>query len=120
MYAPAGKLGVVIDTPDNGAPVVQTVKDTGPVTNRVRVGDKLVVVDNKEVRAMTAIKVSKLISRKSSNVNRKLTLIWHVPVGGVEAAPVRGGVCVFVFRVWRLVWSWKRRSTLSMMCISLF
>jgi len=78
VYAPAGKLGVVIDTPDDGAPVVHAVKDTSPISDRVQVGDKLVAVDGEDVRAMTAIKVSKLISKKSTNPSRKLTLIRHV------------------------------------------
>lgn len=78
IYAPAGKLGVVIDTPDDGAPVVHAVKDTSPIANKVQVGDKLVAVDDEDVRAMTAIKVSKLISRKSNNASRKLTIIRHV------------------------------------------
>jgi len=78
IYAPAGKLGVVIDTPDDGAPVVHAVKDTSPIAEKVQVGDKLVAVDDEDVRAMTAIKVSKLISRKSNNASRKLTIIRHV------------------------------------------
>ena len=78
VYAPAGKLGVVIDTPDDGAPVVHAVKDTSPISDKVQVGDKLVAVDGEDVRAMTAIKVSKLISKKSTNPSRKLTLIRHV------------------------------------------
>jgi len=78
VYAPAGKLGVVIDTPDDGAPVVHAVKETSPIASKVQVGDKLVAVDDEDVRAMTAIKVSKLISRKSNNASRKLTIIRHV------------------------------------------
>jgi hypothetical protein len=78
IYAPAGKLGVVIDTPDDGAPVIHAVKDTSPIFNKVQVGDKLVAVDDEDVRSMTAIKVSKLISRKSNNASRKLTIIRHV------------------------------------------
>jgi len=78
IYAPAGKLGVVIDTPDDGAPVIHAVKDTSPIVNKVQVGDKLVAVDDEDVRSMTAIKVSKLISRKSNNASRKLTIIRHV------------------------------------------
>merc|ERR1719232_1101164 len=70
VYAPSGKLGVVIDTPDDGAPVVHAVKDASPIATRVQVGDKLVAVDDEDVRAMTAIKVSKLISRKSNNASR--------------------------------------------------
>jgi len=78
IYAPAGKLGVVIDTPNDGAPVVHAVKDSSAIASKVKVGDKLVAVDDEDVRAMTAIKVSKLISRKSNNASRKLTIIRHV------------------------------------------
>ena len=75
IYAPPGKLGVVIDTPDEGAPVVHAVKDSSVIADKIRVGDKLVAVDDEDVRSMTAIKVSKLISRKSANPSRKLSLI---------------------------------------------
>jgi C-terminal processing protease CtpA/Prc len=73
--APAGKLGVVIDTPDDGAPVVHAVKDSSVIANQIQVGDKLVAVDDDDVRSMTAIKVSKLISKRSANPSRKLTII---------------------------------------------
>jgi hypothetical protein len=78
VYAPAGKLGVVIDTPNDGPPIVHAVKDTSPIADKVQVGDKLVAVDDEDVRDMTAIKVSKLISRKSTNASRKLTIIRSV------------------------------------------
>lgn len=75
IVAPAGKLGVVIDTPDDGAPVVHAVKDTSVIADQIQVGDKLVAVDDEDVRSMTAIRVSKLISKKSNNPSRKLTII---------------------------------------------
>lgn len=75
INAPAGKLGVVIDTPDDGAPVVHAVKDSSVIADQIQVGDKLVAVDDEDVRSMTAIKVSKLISKKSANPSRKLTII---------------------------------------------
>jgi C-terminal processing protease CtpA/Prc len=75
VFAPPGKLGVVIDTPDDGAPVVHAVKDSSVIADKIDVGDKLVAVDDEDVRAMTAIKVSKLISRKSANPSRKLSII---------------------------------------------
>lgn len=75
IYAPAGKLGVVIDTPDDGAPVVHAIKDSSVIADKLQVGDKLVAVDDEDVRTMTAIKVSKLISRKSGNPTRKLSVI---------------------------------------------
>jgi hypothetical protein len=75
VFAPPGKLGVVIDTPDNGAPIVHAVKETSVIYGRVQVGDKLVAVDDEDCRSMTAVKVSKLISRKSANPSRKLTIV---------------------------------------------
>lgn len=75
INAPAGKLGVVIDTPDDGAPVVHAVKDSSVIADQICVGDKLIAVDDEDVRSMTAIKVSKLISKKSANPSRKLTIV---------------------------------------------
>jgi len=75
VLAPPGKLGVVIDTPNDGAPVVHAIKDSSVIANQLQVGDKLTMVDDDDVRSMTAIKVSKLISRKSANATRKLTII---------------------------------------------
>jgi len=81
IFAPPGKLGVVIDTPDDGAPVVHAVKETSVVVDKVKVGDKLIAVDDEDVRTLTAIKVSKLISRKSANPSRKLTILRITPMG---------------------------------------
>eukprot|EP00567_Pseudictyota_dubia_P009254 CAMPEP_0197436788 /NCGR_PEP_ID=MMETSP1175-20131217/4183_1 /TAXON_ID=1003142 /ORGANISM="Triceratium dubium, Strain CCMP147" /LENGTH=595 /DNA_ID=CAMNT_0042966169 /DNA_START=710 /DNA_END=2497 /DNA_ORIENTATION=- len=75
IYAPPGKLGVVIDTPDDGPPVVHAIKDSSVISDQLKVGDKLVSVDDDDVRSMTAIKVSKIISRKSANPTRKLSII---------------------------------------------
>jgi len=78
VYAPAGKLGVVIDTPNDGAPIVHAVKDSSPIATKIQVGDRLVAVDDQDVRKMTAIQVSKLISKKSVNPSRKMTVIRYV------------------------------------------
>ena len=56
------------DTPQfEGPPVVHAVKDSSVIADLIQVGDKLVAVDDEDVTNMTAIKVSKLISRKSAN-----------------------------------------------------
>ncbi len=78
IYAPGGKLGVVIDTPNMGGPIVHNIKDTCPIADQLRVGDKLVAVDDVDVRSMTAVKVSKFISQKSNNPQRKLTILRAV------------------------------------------
>lgn len=77
IYAPSGKLGVVIDNPD-GTPTIHAVKDTSPIATQVFQGDRVVAVDDEDVRGMSAMKVSRLISRKSGNVSRKLTIIRSV------------------------------------------
>lgn len=75
IHAPPGKLGVVIDVPSNSTtPVVHAIKDTCPIRNEILVGDQLLAVDGEDVRNMTAVEVSRLISRKSHQGVRKLTI----------------------------------------------
>jgi C-terminal processing protease CtpA/Prc len=50
------------------------VKEASPIVDKVQIGDKLVAIDDEDVRAMSAMKVSKLLSSKSTS-HRKLTLI---------------------------------------------
>ena len=66
---------MVIDTPDDGAPVVHAVKDSSVVADQANVGDKVVVVEDEDIRVFTAIKVSEMISRKNVTPTRKLTLV---------------------------------------------
>jgi C-terminal processing protease CtpA/Prc len=75
------KLGVVIDTPDDGAPLVHAVKDSSVIADKICVGDKLVAVDDDDVRSMTAIKVSKLISKRNNNPSRRLTVVRTIHSG---------------------------------------
>jgi C-terminal processing protease CtpA/Prc len=76
IYAPPGKLGVVIDVPANSTtPVVHAIKDNCPIRNEINVGDQLLAVDEEDVRNMTAVEVSRLISRKSLQQARKLTVL---------------------------------------------
>jgi hypothetical protein len=76
IYAPPGKLGLVIDrTEYQSTPVVYAIKDTCPVRKEIRVGDQLVAVDDADVREMNALEVSKLLSRKSGQGERKLMFV---------------------------------------------
>jgi len=72
VVAPAGKLGMVIDTPNGGIPVVHAIKDTSVLVDQVRVGDRLLSVDGEDCTGMTAMQVSKLISLKSEKPARVL------------------------------------------------
>ena len=75
VVAPPGKLGVVIDTPMNGAPMVHAIKETSVLVDRVRIGDKLVSVDGEDTTEMSAIRVSKLISAKAMNAQRRMVFM---------------------------------------------
>ena len=79
IYAPAGKLGLVVDNPDDGAPVVHAIKEDSVLIGQVQVGDRLIGVDEVDVRTLSPVKVSKLISKRSSNPLRKLTLVRGKP-----------------------------------------
>mmetsp|Transcript_11477 Transcript_11477/g.26144 ORF Transcript_11477/g.26144 Transcript_11477/m.26144 type:complete len:249 (-) Transcript_11477:2250-2996(-) len=82
ITAPAGKLGVVIDTPSLSAvPIVHAIKDSCPIRYDIKVGDKLVAVDDVDVREYTSLDVSRLISRKSDQKSRKLTIIRSIKNG---------------------------------------
>lgn len=72
VVAPAGKLGMVIDTPSGGVPVVHAIKDSSVLAEQVRVGDRLLSVDGEDCTGMTAMQVSKLISLKSEKPARVL------------------------------------------------
>jgi len=75
VFAPSGKLGIALDTPDNGCPIVHAVKVISPIHGKIMVGDKLVAIDDEDVSYLTAIKISKILNRKSSQVTRKLTVL---------------------------------------------
>merc|ERR1711865_48079 len=72
VVAPAGKLGMVIDTPNGGIPVVHAIKETSVLADQARVGDRLLSVDGEDCTGMTAMQVSKLISLKSEKPARVL------------------------------------------------
>ena len=96
IYAPAGKLGVLLEdsptpasppTDDNndratsaavtsvGPPLVHNVRETSVLKNELQVGDRIIALDDEDVRTMTANQVSKMISRKKEQATRKLSIL---------------------------------------------
>ncbi|KAL7556929.1 hypothetical protein ACA910_006173 [Epithemia clementina (nom. ined.)] len=72
---PAGKLGVVVDTPDDGPPVVYAIKDSSPLMGKLNIGDRLLGVDGVDVTGLTAVNTSRIISKRANKPNRKFTLL---------------------------------------------
>lgn len=79
---PPGKLGMVIDTPNGGVPMVHALKSESILADRVKVGDRLVSVDKEDVTTMTALQVSKLISLRS---DKKRILVFARTSGRLDA-----------------------------------
>lgn len=82
IYAPAGKLGFILDDSneeDKGPPTVHQVRSTSILINDIRVGDKLIALDDEDVRQMSSNNVSKLIARKIDNTTRKLSILRLLP-----------------------------------------
>lgn len=73
VRAPPGLLGMVIDTPNGGVPVVRAIKPDSILTGRVLIGDRLISVDHQDVTSMSALEVSNLISVRS---NRQRLLVF--------------------------------------------
>lgn len=75
VIAPAGRLGVVIDTPVSGAPSVHAIKETSPLANQIQIGDLLISVDGVDTTQLSAIRVSKLIASKAGNPERHMVFV---------------------------------------------
>mmetsp|Transcript_4297 Transcript_4297/g.9659 ORF Transcript_4297/g.9659 Transcript_4297/m.9659 type:complete len:108 (-) Transcript_4297:2119-2442(-) len=75
IFAPQGKLGVIIDQAHDGLPIVSVVMEKSPVAGTLQVGDKILEIDDENVACMTSDQISELLSSKSENAKRKLTIL---------------------------------------------
>ena len=74
VVAPAGLLGLILESNiDDGRPTVHNVKPNSVLFNVVRVGDRLLCVDNVDVTKMRANDVSQLIASKRDQKGRILS-----------------------------------------------
>lgn len=71
VEAPPGVLGLVLETNIDGIPVVHAIKPNSVLSERVRIGDRLLSVDGHDVSVMLASDVSKLIASKKDQPSRK-------------------------------------------------
>jgi len=74
VLAPAGALGIVVDTTKDG-PAVHSLKQTSPMLGLINPGDLLVGLDGQDTRSMTAATLTRLMAQKSSQRERKITLL---------------------------------------------
>lgn len=74
VFAPAGPIGIVVDTTKYG-PAVHSLKRTSPMLGLINPGDLIVGLDDEDTRGMTAATLTRLMARKSSQKERKITLL---------------------------------------------
>ena len=72
-YAPAGKLGVVIDSTSKG-PVVHEVKGGSPLEGIVFPGDRIIAIDGEDTRSLPASMVTKIMAAKKDK-QRRMTML---------------------------------------------
>ncbi|KAL7494980.1 hypothetical protein ACHAWT_003569, partial [Skeletonema menzelii] len=73
VFAPAGKLGIVVDTSNDG-PIIHSIKGDSPLLGKVFPGDYITAIDGEDVSNWSAHQVTKLVALKSGSI-RKLTLL---------------------------------------------
>lgn len=74
IFAPPGILGVIIDTPEDGASVVRTIRQCSPLRDELLVGDTITAINDEDIHNLNAIEVSRLISSRM-NLQRKFTVV---------------------------------------------
>lgn len=89
VVAPSGVLGLILETNEDGVPVVNSIKDSSVLFGLVHVGDRLMSVDGLDVTVMLASDVSKLIAAKKHQKER--IFVFARSVKGSRAALGDGG-----------------------------
>jgi hypothetical protein len=77
VYAPPGKLGLILDDSPGGGAMIYTCKEGSTLQSKVQYGDVIIAVNDKDVQHMTAIQVSKLLAKKSGHRLRKISIVRY-------------------------------------------
>ena len=77
VQAPKGKLGLTLQTSDEGCPTVCKIQPTSPLNGKVRVGDRLHSVDGRDVTMVLSDTVARIIASRENHENR--TLVFGRP-----------------------------------------
>eukprot|EP00588_Corethron_pennatum_P031998 CAMPEP_0194346354 /NCGR_PEP_ID=MMETSP0171-20130528/105378_1 /TAXON_ID=218684 /ORGANISM="Corethron pennatum, Strain L29A3" /LENGTH=607 /DNA_ID=CAMNT_0039113465 /DNA_START=216 /DNA_END=2036 /DNA_ORIENTATION=- len=78
VYAPAGKLGFFLDTSNDFNHTVHSVSESSPIFKKLEFGDKLIAIDDKDVKGMSSRDVSRIIREKMKNPQRKLSIVRSI------------------------------------------
>jgi len=90
IVAPPGRLGVVLlspDPPETGPSYISSISEDSPLKGEIMMGDKIIAVDDEDVRDMSAMNLSQLLGSKSTNTARKIVVLRQI---AANAAAVCG------------------------------
>ena len=94
IVAPSGRLGVVLlspDIPEAGPAFISDISNDSPLLDEIQMGDKIIAIDDKDVRDMSAKNVSQLLGSKSNKTARKIVVLRritnYVSASGVDQVP---------------------------------
>jgi C-terminal processing protease CtpA/Prc len=90
IVAPPGRLGVVLlspDPPETGPSYISSISVDSPLKGETLMGDKIIAVDDEDVRNMSAMNLSQLLGSKSTNPARKIVVLRQI---AANAAAVCG------------------------------
>jgi len=74
VFAPAGPIGVVVDSTPKGC-VVHSLRKTSSMQGLINPGDLIIALDDDDVTKLDASELTKLMARKAQQTERKFTLI---------------------------------------------
>uniref|UniRef100_A0A7S1FL49 PDZ domain-containing protein n=1 Tax=Corethron hystrix TaxID=216773 RepID=A0A7S1FL49_9STRA len=75
VVAPPGRLHVFVDTPTGYGPIVRFVDAESPLANQLQTGDRLLALDGRSMKNLSALEASKLIRRKCHHRQRIFTVL---------------------------------------------
>ena len=80
IIIPPGIAGIVLDTRPGvrGCAYVCKIKNNCPIKDQIQLEDRIIAVDDEDVQTMNAVKLSKLLAKRSANAQRKMTILRRV------------------------------------------
>jgi hypothetical protein len=83
VLAPAGVLGLILETNEDGVPTINNIKPASVLANQVEIGDRLLSVDGIDVSVMLASDVSRLIASRKEAPVRKFVFARPMKEAGI-------------------------------------
>jgi len=74
IIAPKGKLGVVVQNRGGGSPFVSDIREGSVLEGQIQLNDRILSVDDQDVRELKAFHISKILASKNQNSARKIVV----------------------------------------------